>query len=238
MAVELGGLDLGLGGGGWFSWAGFPTCSPHGSHNTTFLLNVPRATPGVFRFGPSDVAPGEFHPLSSVYLEPLLFLALPGALVWLGLMLTLSCFCYRRYRLGRCGEPFPTVRGYPPREVALTMLVALSACVLLIVAGGIAYLAASAAYSAAMGVSKPHRPAPSPCSTGEAQAQPPPPPSLPQGLIEAGGKIEDLLSSSFSIGRALLDTALDIVDALHLFDQVRVRVVRGSSPKDLSYWWT
>lgn len=186
-ASGLGSLSLGDGGLD-LTWLGVPRCSEH-SHTTSFLVGwADRFKPGWFTFGPEDVEPGEFHPWSSVYLEGLLVLALPGVVLWLALLTTLSCFCYRRYHIGRCGEPIPTVRAYSPREVALTMAIAALSCALLLAVGAFAFLGVSTAYSFAM-----------------------------SDLISSGGQIEDLLANAFEIGRGLLDSALEVVGELESF---------------------
>lgn len=87
---------------------GLPTCSVYGSHNTTWMRGAPHVRLGLPAFGPDDLAPGEFHPMASSYLEPLIVLAIPGMLLWMLLGSSLMCFCYRRYHLGRCGGPRPT----------------------------------------------------------------------------------------------------------------------------------
>ena len=100
-----------------------PSCSSYGSHNTTWLREeVPRWRLGLAPFGP-ELAEGTFHPLSSVYVEPIIALTLPGLSLFIFFNLVLTVFCYRRYELGLCGEPFPTVKQYLPREVNAVRLV-------------------------------------------------------------------------------------------------------------------
>ena len=99
-----------------------PTCSIYGSHNTTWMRGAPHVRLGLPAFGPEGLQAGEFHPMASSYLEPLIVLAIPGMLLWMLLGLTLMCFCYRRYHLGRCGEPFPTVKEYTPKQMAANRL--------------------------------------------------------------------------------------------------------------------
>jgi len=94
-----------------------PTCSVYGSHNTTWMRGAPHVRLGLPAFGPDDLAPGEFHPLASSYLEPLIVLAIPGMLLWMLLGSSLMCFCYRRYHLGLCGAP---------RRLTLTLSLALA----------------------------------------------------------------------------------------------------------------
>ena len=105
------------------NWFNLPSCSIHGSHNTSVLKGLPRIELGVFTFGPQNLSPQTFHPMSSKYMEPVIVLMLPGIFLWAVFMTSFCCFCYRRYRLGLCGEPFPTVRAYPPREVCTAMTV-------------------------------------------------------------------------------------------------------------------
>ena len=57
-------------------------------------------------------------------MEPVIWLGLPGVAAWAVLTLGCCCFCYRRYRLGLCGEPIPTKTAYTPFEITLAMSVA------------------------------------------------------------------------------------------------------------------
>ena len=113
-----------------------PSCSSYGSHNTTWLREeVPRWRLGLAPFGP-ELAEGTFHPLSSVYVEPIIALTLPGLSLFIFFNLVLTVFCYRRYELGLCGEPFPTVKQYLPREVnAVRLVTTLTLAILIMIAG-------------------------------------------------------------------------------------------------------
>lgn len=183
----------------------FRTCSARGSYATDFLTSAPRAYPGMFVFGPSGLEQGAFEPVASSYLEAIIFLALPGALIFLALSLTTCCFCYRRYRLGRCGEPFPTVKGYTPRQVALCMAVALASFLVLGALGYFAITVANAAFAFAY-----------------------------DSLLDAGSALEVLLRAAFATGHALLGAATGTVTELGLYEAaIRERVDVASLLTDL-----
>ena len=171
------------------NWFNLPVCSKHGSHNTSVLRSLPRSRPGIVRFGPQQLEPNEFHPLSSVYMEPVIVLALPGFLGFLILLCSACCFCHRRYRLGLCGEPIPTVRAYPPREVACNMGTALLSFSMLLTTSGLAVIVANASYEVAFA-----------------------------GVIDAGYRAEAILNQSFTLGSALLGNARATTASLDGFD--------------------
>ena len=123
---------------------GQDSCSSYGSHPTDWLRSAPRWTIGLSRFG--DYAePGEFWPWSSTYLEPIIALALVGAVLWIALGLTAIIFFVARYYYGLAGEPFPTTKAYPRREVARVMTATVVCFLLLGALGGFAQLVTSAA---------------------------------------------------------------------------------------------
>ena len=165
-----------------------PVCSKYGSHNTDWLRSVTRFRPGIVNFGPQDIELREFHPLSSAYMEPILVIAFPGMVAWLISLISGCCFCYRRYHLGRCGEPFPTVKAYTPRQVLVTLIVATFSFVILFVASAAAVLVATASFQAGF-----------------------------DSFSVAGFAAESLMSSAFAAGRQLLEAALSITTELDQF---------------------
>ena len=167
---------------------GLPSCSPYGSYNTTWLRNAPRWRLGLPEFGPKGLPPDVFHPYASSYLEPLIVLAIPGILLWMILGITLVCYCYRRYHLGLCGEPFPTVKEYTPKQVAATRLLTAVSFAALILLAGQTLIVISITFDNAF-----------------------------DSFIAATTEIEELVSHSFGIGRELLSTALDILAELDAF---------------------
>ena len=168
---------------------GLPSCSPYGSYNTTWLRNAPRWRLGLPEFGPKGLPPDVFHPYASSYLEPLIVLAIPGILLWMILGITLVCYCYRRYHLGLCGEPFPTVKEYTPKQVAATRLLTAVSFAALVLLAGQTLIVISITFDNAF-----------------------------DSFIAATTEIEELVSHSFGIGRELLATALSILAELDAFD--------------------
>ena len=165
-----------------------PSCSSYGSHNTTWLREeVPRWRLGLAPFGP-ELAEGTFHPLSSVYVEPIIALTLPGLSLFIFFNLVLTVFCYRRYELGLCGEPFPTVKQYLPREVNAVRLVTTLTLAILIMIAGTALLVVNLSVDNGTGA-----------------------------LVAATTAIEETISTSFGVGRELLGTALGIISKLDGF---------------------
>jgi hypothetical protein len=171
------------------NWFNLPVCSKHGSHNTSVLRSLPRVQLGVLRFGPQDVGPRDFHPLSSVYVEPIVALALPGLVGWLIFTCSCCCFCYRRYRLGLCGEPIPTVKAYTPREVCVTMCAAVLSVVVLCLSSYLAVLVSYTSYEAAF-----------------------------RDALDAGYRAEDVMNGSLAAGGRLLEEALTMSASLDAFD--------------------
>ena len=168
-----------------------PVCSRFGSHSTSFLVDMPRARPKIFVFGPQDIDVHQFHPYSSVYMEPVVVLMIPGLVLWLMLLCACTCFCYRRYRLGLCGEPIPTVKAYTPREICVSMTVVAVGCVLIVLASGAAVLVANASYEGAF-----------------------------DSLLAAGQSAEGALNSSISEGAEVLDAGLRMSASLDGFQKL------------------
>lgn len=165
-----------------------PVCSIHGSHNTSVLKGLPRLNVGMLNFGPQDIEVKNFHPMSSKYMEPIIMLAMPGVFLWAIFMTSFCCFCYRRYRLGLCGEPFPTVRFYPPREVCGTMTVTVVSAGLVGLASFLACLVAFTSYHVAFA-----------------------------GVISAGYRLEAILNASLTEGSTVLSTGLAFSSSLESF---------------------
>ena len=166
-----------------------PVCSIYGSHNTTWLRNVPRIRLGLPSFGPIGLAEGDFHPLASSYAEPLVVLAIPGVILWAIFGITLMCFCYRRYHLGLCGEPFPTVKQYTPKQIAANrLLTAVSFTAILLMAA-----TAIVVINLTIDNAETH-------------------------FLDAIVETEGLVSTSFGTGRTLLDTVLGVLSELDGFN--------------------
>ena len=166
-----------------------PVCSIYGSHNTTWLRNVPRIRLGLPSFGPIGLAEGDFHPLASSYAEPLVVLAIPGAILWAIFGITFMCFCYRRYHLGLCGEPFPTVKQYTPKQIAANrLLTAVSFTAILL-------MAATAIVTINLTID-----------------------NAETHFLDAIVETEGLVGTSFGTGRTLLDTVLGVLAELDGFD--------------------
>lgn len=165
-----------------------PSCSKHGSHPTPFNQALPRIQAGMFQFGPQDVTVFEFQPLSSQYLEPIIMIAMPGFVLALLLLLSCVCFCYRRYRLGRCGEPIPTVTAYTPREIFVTRGVAAASFGVSLVCSALACLVANASYQGGL-----------------------------TDIITAGYATEEIINASFRVGDELLLTSLGVNTELDAF---------------------
>ena len=180
-----------------------PTCSVYGSHNTTWMRSAPHVRLGLPAFGPLGLTPGEFHPLASSYLEPLIVLAIPGMLIWMLLGLTLLCFCYRRYHLGLCGEPFPTVKEYTPKQMGANRLLTAATFAALLLLASQAMLVVNLTVDTAF-----------------------------DAFIEATSEIEELIRTSFGVGRQLLDSALDILTELDAFDAFIGQFVNTSAMLD------
>ena len=164
-----------------------PVCSIHG-YNTSVLKGLPRLNVGMLNFGPQDIEVKNFHPMSSKYMEPIIMLAMPGVFLWAIFMTSFCCFCYRRYRLGLCGEPFPTVRFYPPREVCGTMTVTVVSAGLVGLASFLACLVAFTSYHVAFA-----------------------------GVISAGYRLEAILNASLTEGSTVLSTGLAFSSSLESF---------------------
>lgn len=180
-----------------------PACSVYGSHNTTWMRGAPHVRLGLPAFGPDDLAPGQFHPLASSYLEPLIVLAIPGMLLWMLLGSSLMCFCYRRYYLGRCGEPFPTVKEYTPKQMAANRLLTATTFAALVLLAMMAMLVVNISVDTAF-----------------------------DALLEATSEIEGLIRTSFGVGRELLDTSLEILAELEAFDAFIAQFVNASAMLD------
>ena len=165
------------------------TCSAHGSHDTSFLKDFPHFSFGVFSFG-TPRADGVFDVRSSSYLGQVLSYTILGFVLFLLIACCDGCFFYRRYWLGTCGDPFPTVKRYSPRQRCCTMATAAACFTMLGLVGWITSLEAREAYDFAY-----------------------------DGLITHSTAIEGRLRSSFETGRLLLDTALTITTELDLFDR-------------------
>ena len=170
---------------------GFPEayeCSAHGAHSVTSFTGAPRLRPGLFTFGP-ELKPGSFDPRASSYMEPILMYGVMGFVLFMVMSCAGCCFCYRRYQLGMCGDPFPTVKRYTPRQRLCTMCVAAASFSVLAFVGWVASYEATDVYHASYA-----------------------------DLLNATLAIEGRLAESFSIGRSLLETALTIIDELDRFD--------------------
>ena len=177
-----------------------PACSVYGSHNTTWMRGAPHVRLGLPAFGPDDLEPGQFHPLASSYLEPLIVLAMPGMILWMLLGSSLMCFCYRRYYLGRCGEPFPTVKEYTPKQMAANRLLTATTFAALVLLAMMAMLVVNISMDTAF-----------------------------DALLEATSEIEGLIRTSFGVGRELLDTSLEILAELDAFDAFIAQFVNASA---------
>ena len=114
--------------------------------------------------------------------------ALPGLSLFIFFNLVLTVFCYRRYELGLCGEPFPTVKQYLPREVNAVRLVTTLTLAILIMIAGTALLVVNLSVDNGTGA-----------------------------LVAATTAIEETISTSFGVGRELLGTALGIISKLDGF---------------------
>ena len=180
-----------------------PACSVYGSHNTTWMRGAPHVRLGLPAFGPDDLEPGQFHPLASSYLEPLIVLAMPGMILWMLLGSSLMCFCYRRYYLGRCGEPFPTVKEYTPKQMAANRLLTATTFAALVLLAMMAMLVVNISMDTAF-----------------------------DALLEATSEIEGLIRTSFGVGRELLDTSLEILAELDAFDAFIAQFVNASAMLD------
>jgi hypothetical protein len=121
--------------------------------------------------------------------EPIMMIALPGIFGWIVLKITLCCFCYRRYWLGLCGEPFPTVKGYTPRQVGTNMCVTAFSCAVMIFMSYIITLITNASFDAAL-----------------------------ESFLSAGSRAEELFFSAFATGRTLLGSALTITAELNAWE--------------------
>ena len=179
-----------------------PVCSIHGSHPTTMLRTLPRVHAGVFTFGAQNLEEDEFSPTSSMYMEPVLILAVPGATLFLFFLLSCCCFCYRRYRLGLCGEPIPTVTAYTPKEVCLSRTVALLSFAALLAAAFAAIVVSNASYSAGF-----------------------------QDIVASGYQTERIVNDSFKVGEELLQDSLAVSVELddfnvHVAAQVDVQLLQ------------
>ena len=168
-----------------------PSCSIYGSHDTTWLRrNVPRLRGyGLPSYGdPHPV--GIFDPMSSSYTEPLIALMIWGLVLWTILGIVLCCFCYRRYHLGLCGEPIPTVKRYTPQERRKSQLSTFCSFLALMSLAGLAGLVVQITLDIAL-----------------------------DAFYEKGSEVEDLLRAFFDIGGTLLESALSILNELEIFGQ-------------------
>jgi len=168
---------------------GLPTCSSYGSYDTSVFRTVTRPDAGIFKWGSADEDPYLFNLETSNYVEPIMMIALPGVFGWIVLKITLCCFCYRRYWLGLCGEPFPTVKGYTPRQVGTNMCVTAISCAVMIFMSYIITLITNASFDAAL-----------------------------ESFLSAGSRAEALFISAFATGRALLGSALIITAELNAWE--------------------
>ena len=173
------------------NWFNLPVCSRHGSHPMTVLRTLPRARPGIITFGPQNLREREFHPMSSEYMEPVIVLMVPGIVISAMFMCCCCCFCYRRYRLGLCGEPIPTVTAYTPKEIAITMSTTVFTFLAIGLCAWLAVLVANASYEAGF-----------------------------EDLVSAGFKAENQLNNSFRAGDVLLRDAYDVRTALDSFEDI------------------
>ena len=166
------------------------------------LRTLPRVHAGVFTFGAQNLEEDEFSPTSSMYMEPVLILAVPGATLFLFFLLSCCCFCYRRYRLGLCGEPIPTVTAYTPKEVCLSRTVALLSFAALLAAAFAAIVVSNASYSAGF-----------------------------QDIVASGYQTERIVNDSFKVGEELLQDSLAVSVELddfnvHVAAQVDVQLLQ------------